>query len=158
MNKSVTVIFVFGVLGFSAMLLMMTIGLDGMTGGTAGERIKLAQEIQEAFNLETIGITAKKEGDRRILHIVYSTRQETDFSTRLQHAEIKRIAVFAGEIYDEEDRKKIDEFHIIRTEVRDRGCWTGTDVTEATHPNPHREIEIEGEVPEDPPSDESDPR
>ena len=137
MNKSIWVIFAFGILAVGSMVVAMMIGLENLNEGEAGNRVKLGNEIKDVFDVEDVGVLALDKDDKRILRITYRTERNTDYDLQAQLAEIEKISTYAGKHYNGKDRKQINEFFVIRTEVLHRGCWTGTEVTEATHPNPH---------------------
>lgn len=138
-------------MGFIAVVILtitMMFMLKWFGDSPLSRNTKIAVSLKSEFQLEAVGTDIRAGSQKTVLLVHYETKADSKFSLAAQSQEMKKIADFAAGKLEPLDRRKVDEIQVRRTEVRGRGCWQRSLVSDEVFPNPARNAGMEpGGVP-----------
>ncbi len=134
MSKTLWVIFILGFLAVVFVILGMLFTLDA----AKDSRAELAKSIRERFGFEEVSAWVKEDPGRTVLFVYYTTSKNMKSDTAAQDEEMALVGKHVEERYNGKDMDKIDQFRMMRTERRGRGCWQESSSREWSAPNPKK--------------------
>jgi hypothetical protein len=138
-NKPLWYVAIFGLIGLGAMVMFMTVSLEGLKSSPAGNRVKLAESVRQQFGFDRSAAAVDAGPQRSVLVVSYHPKPGPAADPSAQTRELQAVAEFAGKTYDGDDRKRIDEIEVRRVEVRGRGCWKNEYVNKTSIRNPQKQ-------------------
>src|ERR1043166_3807590 len=142
MSRTLWSILVIGFLTLVLMVMALLLVLKGYSESPYSTSTKLAIAIKNEFQFDSVGTVAEvaptSDGLRSVLKVSYDTHVDTKFDVDVQNREMDRVAKFAAEKSDAEDRRRFVEIQVRRIEFHNRGCFHQKYQSERTVPNPFR--------------------